>query len=98
MTEISIETVRQVAALAALDMSDAECNALRGDLEAILAYVDQIETLETGPAEVTSNTPVAPLREDRVGTPHALSAEDVLRIAPARDGDFFRVPRVLRES
>jgi aspartyl-tRNA(Asn)/glutamyl-tRNA(Gln) amidotransferase subunit C len=97
MSEISIEDVRRVAELAMLNLGESECDALRDDLTVILGYVAQIETLETRDNDPGALPAGSPLREDRVGSPDALSAEQVLRIAPVRDGNFFQVPRVIRE-
>ena len=89
-------TVQKIAALARLRVDAAEEERYVKELQAILAYVEQLQALDVSKIEPTS-TVIA-------GTPPALRPdeerpcdvrEDVLAQAPDRDGDYFRVPRVV---
>lgn len=88
-------TVARIARLARIDVPAAERAALAGELSHILGWIEQLNEIDT--TEVPPMTSVVAmklaLREDRVtdgGRP-----EDVLRNAPARQGDYFVVPRVV---
>jgi len=92
MAEIDEQTVRHVAHLARLALTDEEVARLGGQLNDILAAVAKVSELELGDVEPTSH----PL--DLVNTwaddePRpSLPLEDVFANAPAREGDFFLVP------
>jgi len=88
-------TVRRVARLARIAVKDDEVAHLAGELNAILAFVEELSGLDVeGVEALTSVTPMKiPMREDRVtagGEP-----EKVLANAPAREGDFYVVPKVV---
>jgi aspartyl-tRNA(Asn)/glutamyl-tRNA(Gln) amidotransferase subunit C len=95
MARLPREEVRRIARLAALRLSDAEAAAVGAELEAILAYVDQLAGVDTSGVEPTSHViPFAtPLRDDEP-TP-VLDPEEALAGAPAREGFAFAVPRVV---
>ena len=66
------------------------------ELQSILAYVEQLQALDVSGIEPTSQVGTGektPLREDRVGPCDV--GEEALAQAPDRDGDYFRVPRVV---
>ena len=88
-------TVRRVAKLARIAVSDAEVTKLRGELDAILSFVEELSALDVhGVEPMTSVIPTAlRLREDVVTDGE--KPEDVLRNAPAREGDFYVVPKVV---
>jgi aspartyl-tRNA(Asn)/glutamyl-tRNA(Gln) amidotransferase subunit C len=90
--------VRHVAHLSRLTLSDAEVECFAGQLGAILDYVAQLNELDTQDVPPTAHAvPLANvLRDDRPS--EGLSAEQALVNAPDRDGDFFRVPRVLNQE
>ena len=68
-----------------------------GQLESILEYVGQLESIDTeGVPETTRAVEVTNVtREDGV-TPTPVR-EDILNQAPQREGDFFRVPKILAD-
>jgi aspartyl-tRNA(Asn)/glutamyl-tRNA(Gln) amidotransferase subunit C len=89
-------TVQKIAALARLQVDSAEEERYVRELQAILSYVEQLQALDVSGIEPTSQVGAGaptPPREDRV-TP-ADVREEALTQAPDRDGDYFRVPRVV---
>lgn len=97
MSNISREDVQHVARLARLELSEAELERMRVEMDAILTYMDKLRSLDTAGVEPTSHA--VPLRnvmrddEPRPSTPR----DDMLANAPDRTGDFFRVPRIIEE-
>jgi len=88
-------TVRRVAHLARIAVTEDEVAHLQGELNAILAFVDELGEVDvTGVEPMTSVTPMKlPLREDVVndgGYPAR-----VLANAPAAEDGFFAVPKVV---
>jgi aspartyl-tRNA(Asn)/glutamyl-tRNA(Gln) amidotransferase subunit C len=103
--EVSEEQVRQVAALANLELTPEELPAMGRDLNAILGYIAQLNELDVAKvapmAQVSEILPDAargeaegtPLRED---TPvPCLERAPVMQAAPETDGAFFKVPQVI---
>jgi aspartyl-tRNA(Asn)/glutamyl-tRNA(Gln) amidotransferase subunit C len=97
--KISREDVMRVAELSYLELSEAELEKYRAQLDEILEYagkLDELETSNVAPmAQVLTDdqTADATLREDLV-VPCAV-AEDILRQAPDSEAPYFRVPKVI---
>jgi aspartyl-tRNA(Asn)/glutamyl-tRNA(Gln) amidotransferase subunit C len=92
---VDAATVRRIAHLARIAVAEEEVEHLRGEINAILAFVEQLSEVEVAGVEpMTSVTPMKmKVRADVVtagGDPDA-----ILRNAPAREGDFFVVPKVV---
>ena len=96
-TPMSVDatTVRRIAHLARIAVADDEIEHLRGELNSILAFVEQLSEVDvTGVEPMTSVTPmVMKKRADEVKD--GGDADAVLRNAPAREGNFFLVPKVV---
>jgi aspartyl-tRNA(Asn)/glutamyl-tRNA(Gln) amidotransferase subunit C len=90
--------VRKVAKLSRLELTDAEVQEFTGQLSAILDYVEKMNELNTDGIEPLAHClPVSNVfREDRVT--ESLGTEKTLANAPQRDGDFFKVPKILDDS
>jgi aspartyl-tRNA(Asn)/glutamyl-tRNA(Gln) amidotransferase subunit C len=87
--------VRKVAKLSRLELTDSEVEEFAGQLSAILDYVEKMNELDTGDVEPLAHClPISNVfREDRAG--ESLGADKALANAPLRDGDFFKVPKIL---
>ena len=97
MSHISADDVRKVAKLARLNLPDDKIATYTGQLESILGYVSQLEQVDTtGVPETTRAVEVTNVtRQDGVDpTP---VREEILNQAPQRQGDFFRVPKILAD-
>lgn len=88
------ETVRRVAGLACLELSDDEVARLAGDLSRILEYVEMLE--DAPRAQPFSRGRSGRLRPDAVG--ETLNSREALRNAPSVSEGFFKVPRFLPED
>jgi aspartyl-tRNA(Asn)/glutamyl-tRNA(Gln) amidotransferase subunit C len=93
--KITTEEVRRVAALARLELSEAEVERMTGQLDAILSYVAKLDELETTGVAVTTHPQavVNAFREDEVRP--SLTRERALANAPEQNGEAFIVPRVI---
>jgi aspartyl-tRNA(Asn)/glutamyl-tRNA(Gln) amidotransferase subunit C len=88
--------VHQVAALSRLEVDPSDEARFVKELQSILTYVEQLQALDVSGIEPTSQVGSGvktPLREDKV-VPSEVR-EEALAQAPDRDGDYFRVPRVV---
>jgi aspartyl-tRNA(Asn)/glutamyl-tRNA(Gln) amidotransferase subunit C len=92
---ITRDEVRRIAALARLRLDPAEEERLTADLDHILDAFARLSTVDTRAVEPTAqiDADVAALRDDVVANPPA--DEELLANAPARDGRFFRVPKII---
>ena len=97
MSKITADDVRKVAQLARLELPEETIATYTGQLERILDYVDQLQAVDTeGVAPTTRAVEgVNATRDDRVETTDV--REDLLNQAPLREGDFFRVPKILAD-
>ncbi len=98
--KISRDDVLYVAALAHLELTDAEVDTYQKQLDAILTYVDKLNQLDTGKVEPmaqvlygTDGTGDPTLREDVV-LPCDVG-EEILDQAPDAKKPYFRVPKVI---
>jgi aspartyl-tRNA(Asn)/glutamyl-tRNA(Gln) amidotransferase subunit C len=95
MGRITADDVRKVAQLARLELPEEKIATYTGQLERILDYVAHLEQVDTEGVEPTTRAVevVNASREDTVEpTP---VREELLNLAPQREGDFFRVPQIL---
>jgi aspartyl-tRNA(Asn)/glutamyl-tRNA(Gln) amidotransferase subunit C len=96
--KIDKEQVMKVAKLARLELTEAEVEEFTGQLRAILDYVAKMNELDTSNVEPLAHClPVSNVfRED--AAKESLGAEKALANAPERDGDFFKVPKILDDT
>jgi aspartyl-tRNA(Asn)/glutamyl-tRNA(Gln) amidotransferase subunit C len=92
---IDAATVRRIAHLARIAVADDEVEHLRGEINAILAFVEQLSGVDVeGVEPMTSVTPMTMKKRKDIVTDGG-DADAVLRNAPAREGNYFVVPRVV---
>ena len=92
---VDAATVRRIAHLARIAVSEGEIEQLRGELNAILGFVEQLNEVDVSGVEpMTSVLPMAMKKRADVVTDGG-KAEDILANAPAREGDYFLVPKVV---
>ena len=99
MTEpkISLKDVEHVARLARLELSDADKERMRRELDRILSYIDKLGAVDTEGVEPTSHAvPLTNVMREDVTRP-SFPQFDMLANAPERSGDFFRVPKIIEE-
>ena len=98
MTKITSDDVRKVANLARLKLPEELIETYTNQLEEILEYVAQLEKIDTTniPPTARAVEVVNVLREDVVEESDI--REDLINLAPHREGDFFRVPKILPEQ
>jgi aspartyl-tRNA(Asn)/glutamyl-tRNA(Gln) amidotransferase subunit C len=92
---VDADTVRRIAHLARIAVAEDEVEHLKGELNAILAFVEQLSEVNVeGVKPMTSVTPMAmKKRKDEVtdgGIP-----DDIVRNAPATEEHYFLVPKVV---
>lgn len=92
---VDIDTVKRVARLARIAVSNTEAAGLQSELNTILGFVEQLNEVDVAGVEpMTSVVAMAMKQRDDVVTAGG-EASKVLANAPARDGSFFVVPKVV---
>ena len=90
--------IAKIAELARLNLKPDEKKKLEKDLESILAYVEQLKSLNTDKVEPTSHV----LNLENVFRPDETKPsevrDEVLDHAPQREGKFFKVPKVVEKE
>lgn len=92
---IDIATIRKVAHLARLELSPEEESQLSVDIEQILAWIDQLEEVDTTGIEpvIHMHGNINAYREDVAH--NDLTREEGLLNAPQKDGEYFKVVKVI---
>jgi aspartyl/glutamyl-tRNA(Asn/Gln) amidotransferase C subunit len=93
---ITTQDIEKLAALSRLKIDDKEKEGLAKDIGAILSYVDQLKKVTASRSGerivgVTKNV----LREDVVSHIPGSYTEDLLNLAPKKDGQFVKVKKIL---
>ncbi len=93
--KITHAEVENVARLARLELTDAEKETFTGQMDAILAYVDKLNELDTSEVVPTAHAvPMENAFRDDLPAP-SIGVENALGNAPDRVEGFFRVPKVI---
>lgn len=93
--EVDETTVRRIARLARIKVTDEEANSLQGELSGILQWVEQLEEVDTENVEpMTCVVPINLKQRDDVVT-DGEKASDVVANAPITDDNFYVVPTVV---
>nr|AUG32518.1 glutamyl-tRNA (Gln) amidotransferase subunit C [Paulinella longichromatophora] len=95
MSQITEDDVKKVSLLSRLNLPENKISTYTGQLERILTYVEQLGEIDTSMVPPTTRAVevVNVTHEDQVifeGT-----REELLDLAPQREGDFFRVGKIL---
>ena len=92
---VDAATVRRIAHLARVAVADGEVENLRGELNAILAFVEQLQEVDVeGVGPMTSVTPMA-MKKRADAVTDGGDAEAVLKNAPVSEDNFYLVPKVV---
>jgi aspartyl-tRNA(Asn)/glutamyl-tRNA(Gln) amidotransferase subunit C len=92
---IDATTVRRIAHLARVAVADDEVEHLRGEINSILSFVEQLSEVNVeGVEPMTSVTPMQLRRRDDVVTDGGYP-EKVVANAPLSEDNFFMVPKVI---
>lgn len=96
--KITRQDVEYVAALAHLELAPEELERMRQQLDAILAYIDKLNELDTASVEpmaqvLAESRPDASLRAD--ATRAGLARPEALAAAPDADDTYVKVPKVI---
>jgi aspartyl-tRNA(Asn)/glutamyl-tRNA(Gln) amidotransferase subunit C len=95
--DINNEMIDKLADLAKLEFTAEEKEKLKGDLSKITGFFEKLNELNTDHVEplIFMTDEVNVLRADEVHQP--ITKEEALKNAPAKDSDYFRVPKFIEK-
>ena len=98
MKRISSNEVKKVAQLARLELNESEIQKHAEQLENILGYIKQLEKIDTEniPCTTRAIEVVNVLRKDEKKDYE--NSEELLNLAPSRENQFFKVPKIISEK
>jgi len=92
---VDAATVRRIAQLARIAVAESEVPHLQGELNAMLAFVEQLSEVDVeGVEPMTSVTPMEMKKRPDVVTDGGI-ADAIVMNAPATEDHFFLVPKVV---
>lgn len=92
---VDLATVKRVARLARIAVTEEDANRMVGELNNILGFVEQLSEVDVAGVEpMTSVTPMD-MRKRQDNVMDGDKAADIVANAPATDHNFFLVPKVV---
>ncbi|MDQ0393045.1 Asp-tRNA(Asn)/Glu-tRNA(Gln) amidotransferase subunit GatC [Labrys monachus] len=92
---VDAATVKRIARLARIAVTDEDVPHLQGELNAILDFVAQLDEVDvTGVEPMTSVTPMV-MKKRQDGVTDGGIAEKIVLNAPATEDNYFLVPKVV---
>lgn len=92
---VDIATVKRVARLARIAVSEEDAQRMTGELNTILGFVEQLNEVDVSGVEpMTSVIPMA-MKKRQDAVTDGNKAADIVANAPATDENFFLVPKVV---
>lgn len=95
MSEVDEATVRRIARLARLKISDAEAVSLKGELNTILEWVEQLGEVDTKGVEPMTRVVAMGLKQREDKITDGEKAAEIVKNAPMSEDNFFVVPKIV---
>lgn len=92
---VDITTVKRVAHLARIRVSEDEARALQDELNAILGFVEQLSEVDVGSVEPMTSVQPMPMKQRPDEVADGDRSDDIVANAPHHDDGYFVVPKVV---
>jgi aspartyl-tRNA(Asn)/glutamyl-tRNA(Gln) amidotransferase subunit C len=93
--QVDVATVRRIARLARIEVTDEEAQALEKELSGILDWVKQLDEVDTNGVEPMTRVIPMTLRQRPDVVTDGGIADEIVANAPVRENHFFVVPKVV---
>ena len=93
--QVDEATVRRIARLARIKITDGEAQSLQKELSGILDWVKQLDEVDTAKAEPMTRVTPMTLRQRADGVTDGDMADAIVENAPMSDDHFLLVPKVV---
>lgn len=99
MAQLTKESVKQIAKLCRISISDEEAEAIAKDMDKVLGYVEQLQELDTQNVKPCSHVISKMMNVMRADEPkEPMPREEFLANAPAHVGGMIRVPPIMKKK
>ena len=92
---VDLQTVKRVARLARIAVSEEDAERMTGELNAILGFVEQLNEVDVSGVEPMTSVPPMAMKKRADVVTDGGKADDIVANAPAREDHFFVVPKVV---
>jgi aspartyl-tRNA(Asn)/glutamyl-tRNA(Gln) amidotransferase subunit C len=92
---VDSDTVRRIAHLSRIRLDEARIEPMRGDLNAILAFIEQLNEVDTDGVEPMTSVVETKMRLRADVVNDGNKADDIVANAPVSEDGFFMVPKVV---
>lgn len=92
---VDTATVKRVAHLARIAVSDAEAEALKAELNTILGFVEQLNEVDVAGVEPMTSVVAMTMKKRADMVTDGEIAGEIVANAPAKEDTFFVVPKVV---
>ena len=92
---VDLSTVKRVAHLARIRVPEEDLKPLRGELNAILGFVEQLNEVDVTNVEPMTSVLPMPMRKRADAVTDGGKPADIIANAPVSEDDFFVVPKVV---
>jgi aspartyl-tRNA(Asn)/glutamyl-tRNA(Gln) amidotransferase subunit C len=92
---VDLQTVKRVARLARIAVSEEDAERMTGELNTILGFVEQLNEVDVSGVEPMTSVIPMEMKKRADAVTDGSKAEDIVANAPATDENFFLVPKVV---
>ncbi|MBL8578630.1 MAG: Asp-tRNA(Asn)/Glu-tRNA(Gln) amidotransferase subunit GatC [Mesorhizobium sp.] len=92
---VDIATVKRVARLARIAVTEDDASRMAGELNTILGFVEQLNEVDVAGVEPMTSVIPMEMKKRQDGVTDGNKAADIVANAPATDENFFLVPKVV---
>ncbi|MCB1418436.1 MAG: Asp-tRNA(Asn)/Glu-tRNA(Gln) amidotransferase subunit GatC [Notoacmeibacter sp.] len=92
---VDLATVKRVAHLARIAVSEEEASRMTGELNSILGFVEQLDEVKVDGVEPMTSVIPMEMRKRQDMVTDGAKADDIVANAPATEDHFFQVPKVV---
>ena len=92
---VDIATVKRVARLARIAVSEEDAERMTGELNAIHGFVEQLNEVDVSGVEPMTSVIPMEMKKRQDAVTDGNKAADIVANAPATDENFFLVPKVV---
>ncbi len=92
---VDTETVKRVARLARIAISDNDAEVMTGELNGIIGWVEQLNEVDVEGVEPMTSVVASAIKMRDDGVTDGGYAEKIVANAPASEDNYFMVPKVI---
>lgn len=92
---VDLQTVKRVAHLARIAVSDEDAERMTGELNVILGFVEQLNEVDVAGVEPMTSVIPMEMKKRQDAVTDGDKADDIVANAPATQENFFLVPKVV---